>query len=343
MKAVILVGGLGTRLRPLTNSTCKAMIPVLNRPFLEHVLCYLKRHHIDDIILSLGYMPDQIQGYFGDGSAFGVRLNYVAGCLRLGTAGAVKHAERYLDDNPFLVLNGDIFTDMDLGAMFEFHRKEGAKATIAVTPVEDPSQYGVVETDPQGWVSAFVEKPPPEQANSHFINGGIYILERELLGKVPTGTNFMFEHHLFPELVEARVPFFSYPTEAYWMDMGTPHNYLQLQRDLLNSKCATPLHTNGANSEPSGNGAQTNGSVILGEGCSISNDVQIQGPSVLGRGCRISEGAVVNGSVLWKNVEVGRQAKLVNCVVGDDCVIGDECQLHEGTVLGSRVVIQGPS
>ena len=341
MKAVILVGGFGTRLRPLTYTTCKAMLPVLNRPFLEHMFCYLKRHQVDDIILSMGYLPDKIQEYFGDGSKFGVKLHYAVEDSPLGTAGAAKNAEQYLDNGAFFVFNGDIFTNIDLTAMLNFHRERLSKATIALTPVEDPSQFGVVETDEHGWVKAFIEKPPREKATTNMINAGIYILEPEVLARVPPRTKYMFEHHVFPDLLRDRMAVYGFPTKAYWIDMGTPQKYMKLQCDLLDNVCAMDRCVDEKVRRPPGTLSQTGGAVIIGARCNISNGVQIKGPTVLGPGCNIMEGAVIEGSVLWSNVEVGRQAKLVNCILGDNCVIGDKCQVQEGTVLGSNVVIKG--
>ena len=343
MKAVILVGGYGTRLRPLTYSKCKAMMPVLNKPFLEHVFYYLRRHQVDEIVLAMGYLPDQIQQYFGDGSSFHVKLSYVVENIPLGTAGAVKNGEEHLDDEAFFVFNGDIFTDIDLSAMLDLHRQRMAKATIALTPVEDVSQFGVVETDPQGRVQRFVEKPPPGETASNMINAGIYILERDVLDDVPTNTHYMFEHHLFPKLLESGRPVYGFPSDAYWIDMGTPQKYLALQRDLMDSKGTMDLCIDESAWGLTGPTAQVEGVVVVGDDCSIGNGVQIKGPTVLGPGCRIMDGAIVEASVLWGNVEVGPQAKLSDCIMGDDCIIGEGCQLRKGTVLGSHTVVRGLS
>lgn len=221
MKGVILVGGEGTRMRPLTCNTAKAMLPVLNQPFLGHMIRYLREGGINDIIFALCYLPDNIKRYFGDGSQFGVKLTYVVEESPLGTAGGVKNAAAYLDDL-FFVFNGDIVTDIDLRAMLSFHRRRKAKATIALTPVEDPSHYGVVETNAQGRVKRFIEKPPREEATTNMINAGIYILDPQVLNDVPPRTFFMFERHLFPLLLEKGVPIYGFPCDAYWIDMGTP-------------------------------------------------------------------------------------------------------------------------
>ena len=197
MKAVLLVGGEGTRLRPLTCNTVKAMVPIVNRPFFEHLLGYLSSHGVDDIVVTLCYLPDRIESRFGNGSECGVKLAYVMEETPLGTAGAVKNAESHLD-GAFFVFNGDVMTNIDLRAMLSFHRERNAVATIALTPVENPSAYGVVETAADGRVKRFIEKPPPGQAPTNMINAGIYILEPEVLRGVPQGTPCMFEHHLFP-------------------------------------------------------------------------------------------------------------------------------------------------
>lgn len=196
MKAVILVGGGATRLLPLTCHIPKAMVPVLNTPFLEYVISYLSRHQVKDIILAQGHLQ-QSESYFGDGSQFGVRLSYLKEDTPLGTAGAVKNAEAYLVES-FLVLNGDIFTDLDIMAMINFHRERKARVTIALTPVSDPTSYGLIETDAQGRVTRFLEKPSWNQVTTNMINAGCYVLEPEVLAHIPVQVNFSFERDLFP-------------------------------------------------------------------------------------------------------------------------------------------------
>ncbi|MFC2017847.1 sugar phosphate nucleotidyltransferase [Chloroflexota bacterium] len=341
MEAVILVGGEGTRLRPLTYHIHKTMAPVLNEPFLEHMIYYLKEYGVDDIILALCYLPQSIKDYFGDGSRFGVKLTYVLEDSPLGTAGAVKNAERYLQGT-FLVFNGDVFTGIDLGAMLSFHRERGAKATIALTPVEDPSAYGVVETDAQGRAWRFVEKPPREEATTNLINAGIYILDEEVLQEIPPDTFYMFEHHVFPGLLEKEMPVYGYPSDEYWIDMGTPEKYLELHRDLLREnnpsvfcsqikqkKAQVAIH-------PS---AVIEGDVVIGEGCTIGPEVHIKGPSVIGEGCIIFDQANIEGSILWSNVRIGQRAVLKDCIIGDNSVIGDDTIIPQGVVIGGNILI----
>ena len=209
MKAVILAGGEGTRLRPLTCNVPKPMVPILNRPFLEHMLGHLSGHGVDHAILTMWYLPDVIRSHFGNGEGLGLRLSYTLEETPLGTAGAVKNVEDELD-GAFLVLNGDIFTNLDLSAMARFHRESGAMVTIALTQVEDPSAFGVVDMDESGRVSRFVEKPPPGEAPSNWINAGTYLIEREALAHAPGGEHYMFERGLFPKLLEMGAPVYGY-------------------------------------------------------------------------------------------------------------------------------------
>ena len=347
MQAVLLVGGEATRLRPLTCNTVKVMVPILNRPFLEHMIWYLKGYGVDSIVLALGHLPGQIERYFGDGSRCGVRLTYVMEQSPLGTAGAIKNAESHLDEL-FLVFNGDIFTDIDLGAMLSFHRRRKAKATIALTAVEDPSAYGVVETEPDGRVKRFVEKPPPGEATTNLINAGIYILDREVVRDIPPNTRYMFEHHLYPALLAQGVPIYGYRSDAYWIDIGTPEKYLQVQHDLLVGQCKAALPSQIAENEGHGQTvgtfihptARIEGPVIIGSGCSIGPGVRIKGPAVIGEGCQILDGAVIEESILWSEVHVGRQATLENCIVGNGSLIGDGSCVGRGCVIGDHVVVE---
>jgi len=342
MKAVILVGGEGTRLRPLTCNTTKAMVPVLNKPFLEHLLSYLKGHGITDIILAMSYLPERIQGYFGDGAEMSVRLSYCIEEEPLGTAGAVKNAENLLNE-PFFVLNGDVLTDMDLTAMMRQHLQTKAKVTIALTPVEDPTIYGVVETDAKSMVARFVEKPKREEVTTNMINAGIYIVEPEVLGYIPPAKPTMFERYVFPLLLEKGEPILGYPSESYWIDIGTPEKYLQLNHDLLLGKA--PSLFNATGSVQIGDGSQINPSAnikapaLIGEGGVIGPGVEIKGPIVLGPECKVDEGATIEGAVLWNNVKIGKKAILRNCIAAAHCQIHEESEVLDNCVLGDKVVV----
>jgi mannose-1-phosphate guanylyltransferase len=323
-KAVVLVGGEGTRLRPLTHFRPKPMVPVLNRPFLEHTIAYLRKHGIENIILTLSYLPEVIQGYFGDGSSLGVKLTYAIEQRPLGTAGAVKNADRYLDST-FLVLNGDIFTDLDINDMVTFHRQKRAKATIALSWVGNPCAFGVVESDSDGRVRRFVEKPSPDRVTTHWINAGVYILEPEVLRLVPANSHYMFEKGLFPRLLELGEPVYGYPFSGYWLDMGTPDKYRCLNCDLLQLKTMSALIEGLRDGEircdrdvvvhPT---AEIVGPVIIGNGCRIGERVRIRGPMVMGQNCYLADGASVEETVLWDKVTVSAGARLKQCVVGSN-------------------------
>jgi mannose-1-phosphate guanylyltransferase len=328
-KAVILVGGPGMRLRPLTEDRPKSLVPVLNRPAMEHTFAYLKQYGIEDIILAMNYLPDVIQDCFGDGRPCRVRLTYCLEKEPLGTAGAVKNLEAYLDST-FFVLNGDIFTDLNLADMLAFHREKKAKATISLTWVDDPSAFGVVETDRQQKVKRFIEKPPRAEATTHWINAGIYILESEVLKYIPSNTHYTFEKGLFPGLLEAGEPVYGYPYRGFWLDMGTPGKYFSLNMDLLMSKVKSPLIAPFASDKEGIRcGADVNINpaavitppLMIGDGCLIGPGVTIRGPVVMGRDCRLGESAVVENAVLWDNITVGANARLANCIVSSRVVI----------------------
>ncbi|MBI2861132.1 MAG: NDP-sugar synthase [Chloroflexi bacterium] len=338
MKAVILVGGEGTRLRPLTCNIPKAIVPVLNRPFLEHQLLYLRRHGVTDVILAMGYLPDPVRECLGNGSQLGVKLTYLVESSPMGTAGAVKNAGQLLD-GPFLVLNGDIITGIDLSAMIAQHRDSGARVSIALTPVDNPTVFGVVETDGQGRVRRFLEKPGWDQVTTNLINAGIYMLEPEVLGMVPPSTRSMFERDVFPALVEAGDPVFAFPSDAYWIDIGTPEKYLQAHRDLLQGWGGEVRMDGKSQVHPS---ARIEGPALIGEGCIIGRDVRIKG-AVIGPCCRVGEGARLEEAVLWRGVQVAEGALLSNCVAGDAASIGCGCHVPPGCIIGDGVRIEPES
>ncbi len=342
MKAVILVGGEGTRLHPLTCNTTKAMVPVLNKPFLEHLLGYLKRHGVTDIILAMSYLPHHIKDYFGDGVKTGVRLSYLIEEEPLGTAGALKNAERYLDET-FLMLNGDIFTDLDITAMIDFHRESAAEATIAVTPVDDPTAYGLIETDAEGRISRFLEKPGWEEVTTNMINAGIYVLEPDILARIPPKKTVSIERETFQQLLAQGKPMYAYSSTAYWLDMGTPEKYLRLNHDLLLGKAPSLFNATGGVQIGGGSridpSAKVEAPVLIGEGCVIGWGVKIKGPAVLGPECEIDEGASIEGAVLWNNVRAGKRAILRNCIAADHCQIHEASQVTDNCVLGDKVVV----
>lgn len=349
MKAVILVGGKGTRLLPLTCNTPKSMVPVLNRPFMEYVVKHLGEHKVNDIIMAMNYLPEAIENYFGDGSKFAKHIYYCLESSPMDTAGAVKNTERYIDQDAFIVLNGDIFTDLDFTDMLRYHREKKAKVTIALTPVPDPTNYGLIETTPSGRITRFLEKPKPEEVTTDMINAGIYILEPEVLDWIPKDTPWSFERKLFPTLLERGEPVYGYSSDAYWIDIGRPEKYFQLHRDLLtisnllSSEMQAPV-LNGAEASlgreaarihPS---AKINGPVAIGARSDIGPGVTLNGPVIIGPDCVIKEGSVLDESLIWQNIQIGVDVNLKKSFIADSCLLNDRSNL-EGTILGDHVTI----
>jgi len=342
MKAIMLVGGEATRLRPLTPNTPKAMMPVLNIPFLSYVFRRLKSHGIGDIIITQSHFADAIKDHFGDGRRLGTTLKYVVEPVPLGTAGAVKNSQSLLDET-FLTLNGDVFTDLDDAALVKFHQQKKAVATIALTPVADPSSYGLIETNSDGRVLRFLEKPSLDQITTNMINAGTYVLEPEVLKLIPFSTKFSFERELFPELLARGEPVYAYPSDAYWIDMGTPENYLKLNCDLLLGK-SRQYQPDKAKAVVIGKGsrvsskAEIQGPVIIGQGCAVEPRAKIKGPAVIGTGTVLSEDTLVDNTIIWQNTSIDTRVTVKGSIVASNCHLEAGCQL-ENMVLGDHVTI----
>lgn len=324
MKAVVLIGGFGTRLEPLTVTLPKAMVPVVNVPFLELLIKRLTSCGIDQIILSMGYLPEYILECLGDRKSSGERIEYVVEDKPLGTGGGIKNAQKYLDDT-FLIVNGDIFTDIDIAEMLEFHKLKRAVATIALTPVDDPTQYGVIVTDEQGRVKQFLEKPARKEAVTNLINAGLIIMEPFLLDYIPDNTKFSYERELFPLLIKEGKPVYGFASDAYWIDIGTPEKYFQLNSDLLgglsvqyNPVSDIPVHTD--------------------QSACLEKCVQLQDTVVIGPEVQVGKGARIKNSIIWNSVVIGDNALIENSVIASSCNIGENCKIN-GAVIGSDVVI----
>jgi mannose-1-phosphate guanylyltransferase len=340
MKAVILVGGAGTRLRPLTNNTVKAMVPVLNKPFIQYVIEHLKKHNIDTFVLAMGYKPDSIKSYFDFNSVPDTTMVYSVEPEPLGTAGAVKYAEQYINNNePFFVLNGDIFTDMNLTDMLTFHRERHAKATISLTPVDDPTRFGVVEIDTHQRAKRFVEKPDPREVTSNLINAGVYILEQDILERIPYGKWSMFERDVFPRLIEDGEPVYGYPAHTYWIDMGTPDKYMQLNFDLLCGRCPSlELQMEDTITERQSyipSDAIQEGPVYIDSGCKIGKNVILKGPLTIGPNCTIGDSAAVEKSIIWHNVSIGNHALIKNSIVLNDNTVASNITVDNTIIAGT--------
>ena len=315
MKAILLAGGQGTRLRPLTLNTPKPVVPIFGRPFLHYQIDrILQVPEIDEIILSLNYQPERIEAVFGDGSALGTRIRYVVEPSPLGTAGGIKFASQGVTDT-VVVFNGDVLTQIDLASVIAMHRARRATATIVLTPVENPAAYGLVETDPDANILRFIEKPDPAQITTNRINAGIYVLEPSTFDRIPDDVSWSIERKYFPSLVERRETFVAYLYEGYWIDIGTPDKYAQVHRDILEGRFhAAPFavpsasRTSVAGDAVVGAGAAIEGPAFIDAGVTIEDGARVGPRSVVGRGCRIGAGAVVEDSILWDDCVVGANA-----------------------------------
>src|SRR5262245_17057029 len=316
MQALILAGGEGTRLRPLTIHTPKPVVPIVNRPFLYYQLDILKRAGINDITLSLSYQPNKIADIFGEGEELGLKIRYAVEASPLGTAGAYKNAQEQLKTTA-VVFNGDILTDIDLARVVAYHRSKKAAATIVLTPVENPSAYGLVETESDGQVRRFLEKPKPEEITCNTINAGVYILEPHVLDYIPAGEKFSFEYQLFPALLAADEQFYAYTWTGYWIDIGAPHRYLQANKDLINGRLksfdvARPTLTiNKADAEAIKIDARS----VIDPSCVFKPGVEVIN-SALGPNCVVEERARIENSVLLAGARVGKAAEISDSVVG---------------------------
>lgn len=335
MQALILAGGKGTRLRPLTVYTPKPVVPICNRAFLLYQIETLRRAGITNITLSLSYQPLKIEQQLGDGSDYGVRLSYTVEPQPMGTAGAYKFAEDLIRE-PTVVFNGDILTNLDLGAVIREHDERKAAATIVLTPVENPSAYGLVEWHPDKRVKRFLEKPKAEEITVNTINAGTYILDPRVLDYIPAGESYSFEYGLFPDLLKREETFYAHvPDDTYWIDIGTPTRYLQVHHDLLAGRVGGVEVKRGAGEFDRATAAEIDELSIIGEGCIIKPGAQITN-SVLGEGCHIEERASITNCVIWPHTRVGTGAQVFGAIIGRGCHIGRAAQLGAGVALGDK-------
>jgi mannose-1-phosphate guanylyltransferase len=329
MQALILAGGEGTRLRPLTMTVPKPVVPLANRPFISYMIDWLHRHGFDEIVMSCGFLADGVREVLGTGDMNGVTVSYVDEPEPLGTAGAVKLAEPFLGER-FAVLNGDVLTDLDISRLHEFHEQRGAVATLGLYPVEDPSSYGVVVTDDDGRVQEFLEKPAPGTAPTNHINAGMYVLEHEVLDRIESGRAVSFEREVFPSLVGAGLH--ALPLSGYWMDIGTPDRYLQATRDILHGAVETPV-------SPSQNVNGAMPPVLIGSGCEISPDAGLGPDATLGDGSRIRAGASVSCASIHADVLVEEDAVVEESIVGARARVGAGARLEGETIIGEDAVV----
>jgi mannose-1-phosphate guanylyltransferase len=350
MKAILLAGGKGTRLRPLTIHTPKPIVPIFERPFLHYQLDLLKQvPEIDEVILSLNYQPRRIEEIFGDGSDTGLALRYAVEPVPLGTAGAVRYAGESLRES-VVVFNGDVLTQVDLNAVLSLHRQRKARATIVLTPVENPSAYGLVETDPEGNIRRFLEKPNPDEITCNTINAGIYILEPDTFDRIPKDTAWSIERSFFPSLIERGETFIGYIYRGYWIDIGTPEKYMQVHRDIMDGRCSHKTLSfsaaqNGrarAHVSPLARveeGAFLEGPCFVDEGTVIKAGARIGPYAVVGRQCHIEEHAVVDEAIVWANSRISQDATVRRSILGRQTHIGRSAAVENGVVLGDKSVV----
>jgi NDP-sugar pyrophosphorylase family protein len=349
MKAVILAGGEGTRLRPLTLAVPKPVVPVVDRPFLRHQLDLLATVGITEIVFSVAYQPERIQAVFGDGSRLGRRLHYAVEETPLGTGGAVKNAEPHLDDVT-VVFNGDVLTDVDLPAVVRGHRESGAKATLVLTPVPNPAAYGLVETDKSGRVKSFIEKPTdPSQITTDTINAGIYILDTATLALIPEGQNQSIERVFFPALLERGDLVRGYVHRGYWIDIGTPEKYLQVHRDILGGRFPVVLDgkaTGGGWIHPGAQvhpRAEMEAPFYVGPGCRIAEGAHVGPNAVLTRDVEVATGSWVRDSVVWEGSALAENSSVDGSLMAARVRVGRHARLAPGAVLGEASVISDHS
>jgi NDP-sugar pyrophosphorylase family protein len=345
MKAILLAGGKGTRLRPLTVHTPKPIVPIFNRPFLYYQIDLLRQvPEIDEAILSLNYQPRRIEEIFGEGEGLGLRLRYVVEPMPLGTGGAVRYAGDQLTES-VVVFNGDVLTQVDLGAVLRLHRERKAKATIVLTPVENPRAYGLVETDASGNILRFLEKPGEDEITCNTINAGIYVLEPETFERIPKDTAWSIERSFFPSLIERGETFVAYVYDGYWIDIGTPAKYLQVHRDIMDGRYSAPPFSGAAHAAWVADGARVEegvelqGPLFIDEGVVVKPGARVLPYSVLGRHTHVDEGAVVDGSIVWPNSWIGREAVVRGSILGRNCHIGRNAVLERDLVLGDKTVV----
>jgi len=344
MKAVVMAGGEGSRLRPLTIGRPKPMVPIANKAVMAHILDLLKRHGITEVVVTVQYLADVIQDYFGDGQNLGMRIHYSVEEVPLGTAGSVKNAQQYLDE-PFIVISGDALTDFDLSAVIDYHQANNALATLTLYRVANPLEYGVVIVDQNGRIRRFLEKPSWGDVISDTVNTGIYVLQPEALDYFEPNQVFDFSKELFPTMLERDDPLFGYIAEGYWCDIGSIPEYVRANADLLSGQVKTEEI-----------GQHIGGNIWCGENVEIAPDAKLYGPIYLGREVKIKGGVVIHGptvirdysvvdnrahidrSIIWRNSYIGEATELRGTLVGRQCVLKSRTITFEGAVIGDGTI-----
>jgi mannose-1-phosphate guanylyltransferase / phosphomannomutase len=342
-----MAGGEGTRLRPMTANQPKPLLPVANRPIMEHVLRLLKKHGFEETIVTVQFLAALVRNYFGDGEDVGMFLQYATEEMPLGTAGSVKNAEDALKDSPFLVISGDALTDMDLTEMCRFHKENGALVTVGLTRVPDPLEFGIVIADEDGRIQRFLEKPTWGQVFSDTVNTGVYIMEPEVLAEVSAKESVDWSHDVFPKLLARGAPIFGYISDKYWEDVGTLESYMKAQADVLSGKVEVDIAgfevspgmwiAEGADVDPD---AVLKGPLVIGDYAKIEAGATIREYSVIGANVVVKEGAFIHRAVVHNNVFVGQGTTLRGCVVGKNTDVMRLARIEEAAVIGDECVVE---
>lgn len=352
MKACIMCGGTGTRLRPLTFKHPKPSIPILNKPSVLHLVEHLSREGFNEIVVTLGYMGERIEEQLGDGHIFGVHINYVYEKEKLGTAGGVKNAEKYLKKEPFIVLGGDHVLNLNLREMYRFHETNDAKVTIGLLSIDDPRDFGIADMDINNRIHRFLEKPTAGQIFSNLASTGIYICDPSIFKWIPEHKKYDFAKDLFPALLAADEKINGVLVRGQWTDVGSSAAYRQAQRWMLDSLPGTTIEGNFTTRNARirgpitighnvsiGQNSSLVGPIVIGENTTIGDNVLVGPYSVIGSFCNIGNNAKIFSSYLFDKVCIGRASNLSGAVVADETVVGENCCLENGTVIGHKVVI----
>jgi mannose-1-phosphate guanylyltransferase len=342
VQAVILVGGEGTRLRPLTSTVPKPVVPLVDRPFMAFMLEWLQGHGVTDVVLLMGYLSTAVRNVLGDGSQWGLTIKYVEEPDPRGTAGALKYAESLLAER-FIMLNGDVLTDMDLTAQLAQHERTNANGTLALVPVDDPTAYGLVRTEADGAVKGFVEKPAADQIDTNLISAGAYVLERSVVDLIPAGRNVSIEREIWPQLVGDGLYGFAH-RDAYWMDIGTPDRYLQGTFDIIEGSVRTQVMDRLGDTYLSvASDTESKGRIVppavVERGCRIGTGAHVGSLVVLGDGVSVGDRAVIERSVVMQGAQIGADCVLRDCIVAAGARVGARTHITGGSVLGEGVTI----
>jgi NDP-sugar pyrophosphorylase family protein len=346
MKAILLAGGKGTRLRPLTIHTPKPIVPIFDRAFLHYQIDLLKQvPDIDEIVLSLNYQPRRIKEIFGEGAGTGLRISYVVEPAPLGTGGGIRFAAQGTTGT-VVVFNGDVMTAVDVNRVLALHRERRAKATIVLTPVDNPAAYGLVETAADGTVQRFSEKPDANEITCDTINAGIYVLETDTFDRIPDGVSYSIERAYFPSLIERGDPFFAYVDRGYWIDIGTPEKYVQVHRDMFDGRFAGGAFASADRTKPIvAADARIEDGATLEAPCFVDGGAHVRAGSVIapytviGKGVVVEEEAHVASSIVWPNARIGQHAVVESAIVGRSCHIGRNVTVRGAAILGDKTLL----